>query len=135
MPGLTLIILAYVKGWITDTAAERARLAAATRHADELATRYLAGMAGLEIERQRVRRDAEAEREANLQQLKAAQAAMTERMEEERAKIVVDSLNTAFRLINSGAMDEPKAAEHAKVIDLALARPSERVRERGSVGP
>lgn len=138
MSALTLLVLTCVKRWITTTQAEREQLAAATRAADDERLRYMAALASVDLERQRVRRDAVAEREQNLVRLQAAQTAMRERFEQERAQLICDTFETAVQLVASGVLNDPEPGDHAKVIGLfpdqhpARHREQEPTRERGA---
>ncbi|MFE2323630.1 hypothetical protein ACFXD5_06850 [Streptomyces sp. NPDC059385] len=104
----TLLALAKIRVWCTDTRAERQRLADLQRLATDERTRLVAAQGALEQERNRVLRDAAAAEQAAAVRLVAAKAAMEEQLEEERAQMAVDSLNTAFKLIKAGLLN-PRA--------------------------
>lgn len=143
MTGLALIILVSVRRWTSDTQAERLRLSDATREADAERMRYVAAQAALEVERQRVQRDAAAERHQLTARLHAERVAMRDTYEDERARLIAESFETAVQLVRAGVLDEPKGghtANHAKVIGLfptpeMPGAEQHRARERGSVGP
>lgn len=105
MTALTLIALISIRRWITNTADERRRLADATREADAERMRCTAVRAALELERQRVERDAEAAAEHMAARLAAERAAMWDQFEADRAALICESLDTAMRLVLSGKLD------------------------------
>jgi hypothetical protein len=116
---LLLAALLSIRGWIIDTQSEREALARAISNADDERVRYVAGLAALEMERQRVLRDGAIEREQNLAHLKAARAALREQFEEERTRLICESLETAVKLIAGGLLeDRPEPAGHAKIISM-----------------
>lgn len=108
MTALTLIALVSIRKWTTDTRAERARLADATREADTERSRSFAARAAMEVERERMGRDVASEREQLEARLKTERAAMRKELEEERARIVSETLEAAFRMI-PGLVAEQKA--------------------------
>lgn len=116
---LLLSALLSIRRWIIDAQSERHALARAIRDADDERTRYVAAQAALEMERQRVLRDAAIEREQGLARVKAAQEAMREKFEEERSQLICESLETAVKLVEGGLLEgRPEAAGHAKVIAM-----------------
>ncbi|MFD7016029.1 hypothetical protein [Streptomyces sp. NPDC059928] len=119
---LLLSALLSIRSWIIDAQSERHALARAIRDADDERTRYVAAQAALEMERQRVLRDAAMEREQSLARVKAAQAAMREKFEEERARLICEALETAVKLVEGGLLeDRSEAVGHAKVIAMPSA--------------
>lgn len=132
MTALTLLALIAIRRWTTDTQVERRQLADSTRAAEVEHTRYIAAQAALELERGRVLRDARTERDRMEVQIKAAHAAMRERFEQDRAKLICDTMETTVQLFRTGAFD-PLPAEHARgqVIDFPhqAAPEGQRVRE------
>lgn len=138
MTAAILLFLSAVKGWTTDTQAERARLADATREADAEHMRYVAAQAALAVERQRVQRDAAAEREHNAARLAAERTALRDQFEEERAQLICKTMETTVHLYRAGMLDDKPEPAHAKVIDLlphqepARHRAAESTHDRGA---
>ncbi|MFJ9029752.1 hypothetical protein ACIRQP_14710 [Streptomyces sp. NPDC102274] len=115
MTALTLIALVAIRSWTTDTREERQRLADAQREADTERSRSVASQAALEVERSRIQRDAAAEWARIEARLQTERQAMRAQLEEERAKMACESLETAFRMINAGLFED-RPAGHGKVI-------------------
>ncbi|MEV5942742.1 hypothetical protein [Streptomyces sp. NPDC051994] len=138
---LLLSALLAIRRWIINAQVERYALSRSLRDTDDERARYMAAQAALEMERQRILRDAAAEREQSLVRLKAARAAMREQFEGERARLICQSLETAFELVQSGRMNPRRDASHAKIIDFpeqvqqAAQRESARPRERDATRP
>lgn len=101
----TLLALAKIRVWTTDTRVERQRLADLQRAATDERTRLVAAQGALEQERSRLLRDASAAEQAAAARLVAAKAAMEEKLEEERSQMAVDSLDVAYKLIKAGLLN------------------------------
>ncbi|MFI9079178.1 hypothetical protein ACIGW8_22360 [Streptomyces sioyaensis] len=129
---LLLLVLQAVRTWVTDTSAEQARLAEATRAADAERERYTAGCYTLDGERQRIRRDA-------TRAAARAQAALTAEMERLRAEadaerfdLQIETFQTAYRLIKNGLGEAPPAdAGGHQIIPFPTQHPAEPERSRG----
>jgi len=139
MTAAILLFLVAVRRWTTDTQAERTRLAEATHEAEAEHMRYVAAQAALAVERQRIRRDAAAERERNAARLATERKAMRDQFEDERDKLICRTMEQTVHLVRAGLLDD-KPTKDAKVIGLFPGQPGEpgaehRTRERGSVGP
>lgn len=130
MTALTLLALVAIKRWITDTSAERTRLADATREQDSERVRLFALQAALEQERQRLLRDAAADREQNAARLEAERASLREQFEDERAALMCESVETAYAMFKAGLLDAPRAASVAVLSfpDQSPQRAAERTR-------
>lgn len=140
MTAAILLFLTQVRRWTTDTQAERNRLADATREARAEHMRYVAAQAALTIERQRIHRDAAAEREHNAARLAAERKAMRDLFEDERETLICKTMESTVNLVRAGLLDDKPAPAHAKVIGLFPSQSDpqgaeHRTRERGSVGP
>lgn len=136
---LTLIALVAIRRWVTDTRDEQRQLAQATREAQDERAKYIAAQAALENERQRLMRDAAADRARNTAALRAEREAMRQEFEEERAKLVCETLETAVQLVRGMVDQEPKQQSDV-VIQFPTQEPDhspERERSRGHnvVGP
>ncbi|MBX7464873.1 hypothetical protein [Streptomyces sp. NPDC057910] len=111
--------LLAIRRWIIDAQSERDALARAARDHNDEKLRYLAAQATIEMERQRIERDAAMERERGIVHIKAVKAAMEEQFEEQKAQLICQSLETAYDLYVRGlANDQPETAGHAKVISM-----------------
>lgn len=140
MTAAILLFLTQVHRWTTDTQAERARLAEATREAEADRMRYVAAHAALTVERQRIRRDVAAEREHNAARLAAERRMMRDQFEDERDLLICKTMETTVHLYLAGLLDDKPEPAHAKVIGLFPGQSDpqgaeHRTRERGSVGP
>lgn len=118
MTALTLIALVSIRRWTTNTDAERRRLADATREAETEKTRGIAAQAAMEVERNRLLRDAASQRAQLEALLKAERKAMHDQLEADRTEIGIDALKEAFRLIHEGLCDPPKQQSQGTVIDF-----------------
>ncbi|MFF2189300.1 hypothetical protein [Streptomyces sp. NPDC058155] len=133
MTSLTLIALVSIRRWTTNTDAERRRLGDATREAETEKTRSIAAQAAMEVERDRLLRDAASRRARLDAQLKTERKAMRDQLEADRAQIAIEALEEAFRLIRGGLCDPSKQPGEGTVIEFPE-QPSERpaaVRPRG----
>nr|WSZ97322.1 hypothetical protein OH820_18120 [Streptomyces sp. NBC_00857] len=135
MTALTLVALVSIRRWTTDTHAERVRLADATREAETEKSRYIAGQAAMEVERDRMRRDAASGREQLEIQLATARQALADQLEEDRAKISCDALEAALIML-PGLLSEGRP-EHGTVIGFPAQparhqRAQEPKRDRGA---
>ncbi len=139
MTALTLLALVAIRRWVTDTRAERERLADATREQDSERVRLMALQAAVEQERQRLLRDAEADRRQNAARLEAERKALRaqfeakcqalrEQFEEDRAALMCKSVETAYVMFKAGLMDEQP---HPSVAVLSfLEKSQQRAAER-----
>ncbi|MEV0114622.1 hypothetical protein AB0H77_15420 [Streptomyces sp. NPDC050844] len=118
-----------IRRWTTDTRVERARLADAVRDAESERTRYIAAQAAMEMERQRVARDAAADHARTAAILTAERAAMADQFEEQRAQLVSETLEVAFKLARSNTGEETHEHERARVINFPQQQ-AERARSR-----
>ncbi|MER5559638.1 hypothetical protein ABT071_13635 [Streptomyces sp. NPDC002506] len=119
MIALLLSALLSIRKWIIEAQSERDALARARRDADDERLRYLAAQAAVEMERQRIERDAAMEREQGIVHIKAVKAAMEEQFEEQKAQLICQSLETAYDLYVRGlANSHQEPAGHAKVIAM-----------------
>lgn len=118
---LTFVALLILRHWITDTAAERERLADATKTAREERTSYVAAQAALDAERARVRRDAGLEAARLQQQLHADQEAMRRQFDADRHKVVCEAFEMGALLERSGMLGD--ADQQATVRHLFPPRP------------
>lgn len=129
---LTLIALVAIRRWVTDTEAERARLAEDSREAQNEKTRAIAAQAALEMERQRLARDAAADRARTAAILRAEREAMRDQFEEQRAKLASDAFATGVRMERSGALEPESEHDRAQVIGLFPQQERERARDAGA---
>jgi hypothetical protein len=128
--GLTFFALAVLRRWITDTARERERHLDAARALQDEQTKYIAAQAALELERERVRRDAAAEHQQNIARLQAEREALEDQFEDKRAQLICETFETAVRMERAGLLDdEPQQHETARVIGLFPQAARERAAE------
>lgn len=99
---LTLVTLVLVKGWVTDTTAERRRLAEAAKQYDDEHSRYIAAQAALEVERDRMRRDVEYATERAAAQLVAERAKLQSEFDSERNALICATFESAFEILKGG---------------------------------
>jgi hypothetical protein len=125
---LATIGLLLLRRWITDTSAERGRLATALADAAAERDRYIAANAAVEAERARVRRDAASLATQQRAQLAAEREHLQGSFERERERIATDAFRTGAMMERAGLLAEPqpatvthiyahrnRAAEHAHV--------------------
>ncbi|MFF5451819.1 hypothetical protein ACFY40_11340 [Streptomyces sp. NPDC012950] len=117
--------------WITNVTAERAALADARQRLDQEAAKYSAGLLALAAERGRIQRDAITAASRRDATLKAEREALQAEFEEGRAELISRAMETALRLKQSGALDEPAARERVIVPFPQQPADYERIRERG----
>ncbi|MFZ3556423.1 MULTISPECIES: hypothetical protein [unclassified Streptomyces] len=139
MVGLTLTILLVVRGWVTNTSADRARLAQDQREAREEKARYFAAQAALENEQARLHRDLRGERAALARRIKAEREALAAEFEERRAELISETMEATVRMFHDGKFAPSSETggtliEFPKQHDQAEPEPSG-VRERGVAGP
>lgn len=116
---LTFFALCQVKKWITCTEHERDRQLDAARASNDERTKYIAAQAAMQIERQRMQRDAAAERRQLAARLATEQAAMRARFQEERDTLVCETVEATLRMVREeGLLDNQAPEAHAKVIGL-----------------
>ncbi|MET8475375.1 hypothetical protein ABZY90_19835 [Streptomyces sp. NPDC006422] len=137
--GLTAFLLTILHRWITDTARDRERHFEAARALDEERAKYVAARAALEAERERVRRDAAADREHSVARLAEERAVMEDQFESAKAELVCRAFEAGVRMQRSGKLDEPEVP-HGRVVRFPTAGPAdqqagERSREHGVVWP
>lgn len=137
MTAVTLIALVSIRKWTTNTDAARSRLSDATREADNERTRYIAAQAALEVERQRVQRDAASDREQMAVRLASEQAAMQEQFEDDRATLVCETMEQTVLMYRAGAFDPPSQHDRGRVIGfpdrlVQQAAAAERARDHGA---
>lgn len=108
--GLATLSLIVVRRWVTDTAAERGRLAAATTAATNEQTRYIAGLAAVDAERARLRRDATAMARRQVAQLEADRETLRGEFEKDRERISTEAFRTGALMERAGLLKEPRPA-------------------------
>lgn len=104
---LSLIVL---HRWVTDTSAERTRLSAAETAARNEQARYIAGLAAVDAERARLRRDATAMARRQLAQLEADREKLRDEFEDERERISTEAFRTGALMERAGLLKEPQPA-------------------------
>lgn len=134
---LTLIALTVIRRWVTDTAAERSRLAEAVQAAQDEREKYFALKAVLENDQQRLMRAAAADRAHAAATLITERERMAAEFEEKRAAMICEALNEVADLMRS---HKQKPSERSSVIPFPTQQPDraqERERSRGHnvVGP
>jgi hypothetical protein len=138
LTALTLIALALIRKWTTDTGEERRVLAATQREAQARKDTYLAAQAALENEQGRLNRDMAAARASLAAQLQAEREAMEAAFEERRAQLISETTEAVVQMIRGGKLS-PTPQAQPKVIQLRdhqQRRPErERTREHGGVAP
>lgn len=117
--------------WITNTAAERASLTDARQHLDQQSAKYAAAMLANAAEQERIRRDAIAAACRRDAILAGERIALQKEFEENRAELISRAMETALRLKQSGALDEPATRERVIVPFPKQSAEHERIRERG----
>lgn len=108
--GLATLSLIVLHRWVTDTSAERGRLAAATTAASNEQARYIAGLAAVDAERARVRRDATAMARHQLAQLEAERAKLQAEFDADRERISTEAFRTGALMERAGLLKEPQPA-------------------------
>lgn len=108
--GLATLSLIVVRRWVTDTSAERGRLAAATTAAHNEEARYMAGVAAVDAERARVRRDATALAQHQLTQLAAEREKLRCEFDADRERISTEAFRTGALMERGGLLKEPQPA-------------------------
>lgn len=129
MTALTLLALVAIRRWVTNTSAERARLAEATREVEAERLRYLAGQAAQEQERARLRRDIAASARKMAKQLDDDRARLAAEFEEKRAQIICDTFASTYRLAREDRISAERE-QHARVVQFPE-QETARARERG----
>lgn len=129
---LTLLALVTIRRWIVTTAQERKRLADAIREVEAEKAKYITSQAALEMERQRIVRDADAERAALSAQAIAERQALHDEFDEKRAELVCKTLEASAKLLRRLDAEPLEAHEHAAVTPLFPDQQPERARERGA---
>ncbi|MEE4489379.1 hypothetical protein [Streptomyces sp. BE230] len=131
MTALTLIALVAIRRWITNTSAERARLAEATREVEAERLRYLAGQAAQEQERARLRRDIAAASRKLAKQLEIERARLAAEFEEKRAQVICDTFAATYRLAREDRITAERE-QHATVVQFPE-QETARARDRGRI--
>lgn len=136
MIGLTMVVLLVIHKWVTDTRAERSRLAAAQREAQEERSLCIAAQSALESERTRMRRDLDAEQVALLERARVEREALDDEFEERRAALICETMETTFLMVhnNKFAPDVPRRGTLIQFPQQEQPHQS-RSREHGVVGP
>lgn len=116
---LTCVALIIIRRWITDTSAERARLADATREAREERLRYVASLAAVDAERTRVRRDAATSTSRQRAQLDADRQRLEAAFERDRERITTEAFQTGALMERAGLLREPTPAPVTRLFPLA----------------
>lgn len=110
MTALTFVALIMVRRWITNTGAERHRLAEATTAAADERTKYVASLAALDAERARVRRDVSAAVARQRAMLQVEREKLQGELELQRHRIVTDAFQTGALMERGGLLREPEPA-------------------------
>ena len=136
---LTVVALGLIYRWMTDTRAERFRLARAEERAHEERASFFALKAHNEAEMTRMHRDVVAERARNAVTLAAERAEMYAQVEKDRLQIETKAFQTGV-LFERAGMLEPEAPKVTNLIPFpkpaaAVEPQQERSREHGVVGP
>ncbi|MFI8278571.1 hypothetical protein ACIGBH_27595 [Streptomyces sp. NPDC085929] len=103
-----MMALAKSRIWAVNTSAERRQLEDARQQVNDERTRYVAASAAQRAEHQRCLRDLEGDRAHLKAQAKAAQAAMERRFEDQRERLIVESMETGVRLYLAGLLNAPE---------------------------
>ncbi|MEV7389558.1 hypothetical protein [Streptomyces sp. NPDC091215] len=140
---ITAIALCMIRRWVTNTSAERARLARAEERAEEKQLKFVALQGALQGENARIKRDLEAERAQGLAALEVRRAALEAQFEKDRFQIETKAFQTGV-LFERAGMLEPDAPIPGNLIQFPKQHPEpdpegapqrERSREHGVVGP
>lgn len=109
MIALTVVILAVIHRWITDTTTERTILAASQREAQAERARYYGAQAALTNEMGRLTRDMAAEKAGLTARLAVERMTMHKEFEERRATLIAETMEATFRMVLNGklAPDQP----------------------------
>lgn len=135
MIALTIIILAVIHRWVTDTRLERQALAAAQRLAQTERATYTAAKAALENEQARLYRDLAADRAADTRRLKAERQAMEDEFEDARAELSNNAMEILATWMVGGKVRPPER-QAGNLIQFPRQEPKrERAHEHGAVGP
>ncbi|MFJ4990015.1 hypothetical protein ACIP9H_40245 [Streptomyces sp. NPDC088732] len=128
-----LIALHLIRGWVTDTTAERARLAESTRRADDEYDRYVAGRAAQTAERERMRRDTEMAAAAMARQLDSERRKMQDQFDAERSDLIARTFATSFELLQHGLPTPSQGRDRSRdvVIPFPAQHPAEVEQSRG----
>lgn len=136
MIALTAAVLLIIHKWVTDTRAERSRLAAAQREAQEERALCIAAQSALESERTRMRRDLDAERAALLERARVEREALDDEFEERRADLICETTEATVKMFYDGKF-APDVRRRGTLIQFPRQEQSHgnRSREHGVVGP
>lgn len=108
--GLAALSLILLRRWVTDTSAERSRLAAATTAATNEQARYIAGLAAVDAEHARVRRDATAMARHQVAQLEVERVKLQAEFDADRERISTEAFRTGALMERAGLLKEPQPA-------------------------
>lgn len=126
-----LIALHLIRGWVTDTSAERTRLAVATQRAADEHDRYVAGRAAQAAERERMRRDTELAAASLAKQLDTERKRMQDHFDAERSALIAETFAKSFELLQRGLPVQQQGREREVVIPFPAPHPAESERVRG----
>lgn len=133
---LTLIALAAIRTWISDTRDERRELADSRRQADAEQRRYFALQAALNGEMTRLNRDMALERARIAAKLIAEREAMRREFEERRLDEQKEAFQAGIDMERAWRMVKPETPVPANLIQFPQQQPDqERSREHGVVRP
>ncbi|MEW2420503.1 hypothetical protein AB0911_08155 [Streptomyces nigra] len=137
--GLTVIVLAVIRRWVTDTRQERILLAASQREAQGQRSQYFAAQAALAAEQSRLKQNIDAERHALAARLKAERETMAREFEERRATVIAETMEATVRMFQNGKF-APAETVTGNLIEFPRQHPERqpeqaRSREHGVVGP
>lgn len=137
---LTVVALSLIHRWMTDTRAERCRLARDEERALEERATFFALKAHNEAEMTRMHRDVIAERARNAAALAAERAEMYAQVEKDRLQIETRAFQTGVLFERAGMLEPEAAPKATNLIPFPKPAPAaepqqERSREHGVVGP
>lgn len=127
---LTLIALAVIRRWVTDTADERRRLADAVQAAQSEREEYFALKAVLENDQQRLMRAAAADRAHAAATLITEREKMEAEFEEKRAALICKTLAEFADLMRSQKQKQPESGSVIPFPTQQPAQATERERSR-----
>ncbi|MBQ1122583.1 hypothetical protein [Streptomyces sp. B15] len=113
---LLVLGLVYVRGWVCDTTAARARYDQVSTKLEDERRRYVAFQASLQAERDRVRAEIAASRAALSEQLRIERDRLEQEFEDQRGELMRTSFEAGVDFTERGLLDP--AAPGAQVIRL-----------------
>jgi hypothetical protein len=132
---LTVIALALLHRWITDTSDQRRVLAEKEAQADAERSRYFALEAALEGEHSRLSMELAGQRASLAAQLVAERRALEAVFEERRATLICETTEAVVQMFQGGKL-APASVARGKVIQFPNQIPEHsRSREQEVVGP